>query len=358
MSSNIYLILFKMILLRHLRTRTISGYRSFIRRNVFNNTNQVTASIANHANGNNRKTEIPSYVWIFFGGFTSTLGIVYFSFLDIVPVTRRTRWIATSPSWERQLGDQEYHSLMEQYRNSILPPTHRASATVNRVGQRIAAASIAFADQHNFSINSESASNIRKPYTYTVVRSEMANAFVLPGNHVFVFTGLFRYVQNEDELAVILGHEMAHNLARHMGEKLSGSVALTLLARLSLLFDSSGVVITLLLPAMSLIRELPNSRTLEIEADRIGILLAAEACYDPRAATEVFAALKRSERRDSAPPEFLSTHPTHDTRMEKFDQWTPQALERYAAINRCDTVRLQMKKARQHAANLAAQRGV
>ncbi len=288
------------------------------------------------------------------------MGITYSAYLDVVPITGRKRWIVTSPNWERQMGDQEYHHLMKQFRQDILPSTHRASVTVQRVGQRIATASISFAQQHNFVTDSSIAvtNNMMTPYTFTVVRSDMANAFVLPGNHVFVFTGLFRYVQNEDELAIILGHEMAHNLARHMGEKMSGSLVLGLLARLSLLFDSSGTIMTLLLPTMSLIRELPNSRTLEIEADLIGILLAAEACFDPRAATNVFAALQDGEGRHAQPPEFLSTHPSHHTRLEKFDEWTPSALERYNASDRCRNVREQMKRARVQAAVTAAQRGL
>jgi metalloendopeptidase OMA1, mitochondrial len=224
------------------------------------------------------------------------------------------------------------------------------------VGQRIAAASIEFAERYKFVTNGAIAKNINKPYTYTIIRSDMANAFVLPGNHVFVFTGLFRYIENEDELAIILGHEMAHNLARHMGEKLSGSFVLSLLARLSLLVDQSGVIMSLLLPALSLLRELPNSRTLEIEADHIGILLAADACYDPHAAKRVFAALKRGESGTAQPPEFLSTHPSHDTRMEKFDDWTPQAMKRYTE-HRCGDMREQMRRARQLAAIAATQRG-
>ena len=84
------------------------------------------------------------------------------------------------------------------------------------------------------------------PYTYTVIRSSDANAFVLPGNHVFVLTGLFKYVRDEDELASIMGHEMAHNLARHAGERLSDTILLSILHRLSLFIDPSGTLLTFL----------------------------------------------------------------------------------------------------------------
>jgi metalloendopeptidase OMA1, mitochondrial len=308
-------------------------------------------------NSNRNKSQFPAYVWAFFGGCSATVAAAYYAYLDVVPLTGRKRWIVTSPSWESQMGDQEYQRLVEQYQFDILSPTHRASVTVHRVGQRIANASIIFGQSYKFASNDIVAKNILKPYSYTVIRSDMANAFVLPGNHVFVMTGLFRYVQNEDELAIILGHEMAHNLARHMGEKLSGTFLLSLLARLSLLIDPSGVVMTFLLPTMSIVRELPNSRTLEIEADHIGLLLAADACYDPRAAKRVFAALKGGDGGTAQPPEFLSTHPSHDTRMEKFDEWTPKALDMFTAEDRCREVRQHMRKARKLAAIDAARRG-
>jgi metalloendopeptidase OMA1, mitochondrial len=310
---------------------------------------------------------IPPYIFVGVGATSLVCASCYYAFLDEAPLTKRKRWIATSPEWERQLGDQEYQHLLKSFRkqqgggnnnnNIMLPPNHRACITVQRVGSRIAQAALVLAKKYN--LQHYAASDI--PYTYTVVRSDMANAFVLPGNHVFVMTGLFRYVRNEDELAAVLGHEVAHNLARHAGEKVSSSVVINVLARLSLLFDPSGVVFTILLPAASLFRELPNSRTQEMEADQIGIHLAAEACYDPRAAKTVFAAMKAdadAPGRHSggaskhAPPEFLSTHPSHDSRISNFDAWLPEAMSRFEGDygGRCATARRAMAQARADAA--------
>lgn len=303
-----------------------------------------------------RRGGIPFYVWGAVGGTATVFGLCYYAFLDVVPVTGRRRWIATSFELERQLGDQEYQQLLKQWKADILPSHHRASVTLHRVGQRIADASLEFAKRHNLS----SYNDDTRPYTYTVVRSDTANAFVLPGNHVFVLTGLFRYVKDEDDLAVILGHEVAHNLARHAGEKISGSILVHLLARLSLLCDPSGLVWALFLPAASVLRELPNSRIQEREADQIGLLLAAEACYDPRAAHRVFAAMQAGDATKTASiPEFLSTHPSHDTRMGQFDQWMPQALAIVQADHgeRCFALRQNMTVARHAAALEAARRG-
>lgn len=287
---------------------------------------------------------LPAYIWVGLGGTTALLLTTYYTYLDEVPFTNRKRWIATSPQWESRLGDEEYRKLVAANKINILPPNHRASATVQRVGERIAEASKTFCAQHNLP------DSHNKPYTYTIIRSEMANAFVLPGNHVFVMTGLFRYIKNEDELAAVLGHETAHNLARHAGEKISGSLVVNLLARLSLLIDPSGVIFTFLLPAANLFRELPNSRQQEMEADQIGVHLAAEACFDPRAAPRVFQALKEGDSLGA--PEFLSTHPSHDRRIAKFKDYMPEAVKKFEGDfgDRCTRIRQAMSEARRVAA--------
>jgi Zn-dependent protease with chaperone function len=201
-----------------------------------------------------------------------------------------------------------------------------------------------------------------------VVRSELANAFVLPNNHVFVYTGLFKFVKDEDELAAVLGHEMAHNLARHAGERLSESFLTNILARFVLILDPSGLLYSIFVPAATLLHDLPHSREHEVEADHIGMHLAAEACYDPRAAARVFSAMKHghedhredwSSRITTAnPPEFISTHPSYETRITNFEEWMPEAMVKFNADDglKCRLVREEMKLARQRAALEAARR--
>lgn len=292
--------------------------------------------------------QIPPYIWFILAIPTASSAYLYFRYLEEVPLTHRKRWIATSSEWERQLGDQEYQNLMKQFRNHILPKDHRASVTVRRVGNRIAKAAQEFQRQHQQSGIPHS------PPTFTVVKSEMANAFVLPNNHVFVMTGLFQFARDEDDLAAVLGHEMAHNLARHVGERASGNVVMGLLARLSLLVDPSGILLTVFLPTANLLRELPHSRIQELEADQIGMHLAASACYDPAAAKRVFRRMKEGSKLQ--PPEFLSTHPSHDSRMEKMDGWLPETRRIFQQGGRCETMRQEMVVARQMAAQQAVLR--
>ena len=322
-------------------------------------------------------SNIPAYVWLPVAATTGLIGYAYYAYLDQVPLTERKRWIATSPRWEAHLGDQEYKKLLAHFsaQGKVLPPDHRASRTVQRVGSRIAKAAEKFAEQHH--VENTSAANMynKSPYTYTVVRDETANAFVLPNNHVFVMTGLFRYTPTEDDLAAVLGHEIAHNLARHAGERMSSSFVVNLFARLSLIIDPSGFLMTLMVPATALLRDLPHSRTQEMEADHIGLYLAAEACYDPRAAKRVFTTMKRGLGDGYGPPEFLSTHPSHASRISKMDEWMPKAMKVFKGESveedgpsfgmmmgeskgdRCHHVRQQMQMARKDAAYRAAMSG-
>ena len=265
------------------------------------------------------------------------------------------------------MGHEQYKLLLDQYKGKVLPNEHRASVTVRRVGGRIAIAAEKCLREWktttpNYSTVQKENVSSNPPYTYTVIRSSDANAFVLPGNHVFVLTGLFKYVRDEDDLASIMGHEMAHNLARHAGERLSDTILLSILHRLSLFIDPSGTLLTFLIPAGTLLRTLPHSREHEMEADRIGLILASEACYDPHAAVRVFARMKEDEenynnnnkhqgdnhRRKTSPPEWMRTHPGYNTRLSLFEKWMPDALDRFniGDGSKCQSIREEMKRAR------------
>jgi len=287
---------------------------------------------------------------------TSSLAYIYSSCQDRVPYTNRQRLLATDNAYEIRLGDQQYKQLLQKYQEDILPPSHRASVTVQRVGGRIAHAAGTFARQWKKS-NPEFEYN-DAPFTYTVVRSDEANAFVLPGNHVFVLTGLFKYVHNEDELASILGHETSHVIARHSGERLTEGLLQALISRLSIVIDPSLTLFSILVPAQTFLYSLPHSREQEEEADQIGLVLASEACYDPKAAKHVFSRMQ-DDSGQRMPPEFLSTHPSYDTRLTLFDKWMPEAIERYERDGggKCSAIRSEMKRARIVAAQMHDRRG-
>ena len=143
-----------------------------------------------------------------------------------------------------------------------------------------------------------------------------ANAFVLPGGKVFVHSGILRVAQTEDGLAAVLGHEIAHNVAEHMGERLSGSIGTNILVgAITLLTGGVAGIATWTLGnyALDLLFGLPMGRLQESEADYIGLMMMAEACYDPREALSFWLRMQRMQQLEQ--PEWLSTHPSVSSRL-------------------------------------------
>ncbi len=160
-------------------------------------------------------------------------------------------------------------------------------------------------------------------YRFVLFDKDEANAFALPNGDVGIFTGLFAIVRTDDELAAVLGHEIAHVTARHAAEQVSqrllASLGLAVVAGASKDEDVTRAVAAL--AGIGIL--LPFSRLQEAEADRIGQLYMARACYDPTAAITVW---KRFAAADKARvPTFLSTHPNPARRAERLAQWLPGA---------------------------------
>ncbi|KAI1454522.1 hypothetical protein F4805DRAFT_321001 [Annulohypoxylon moriforme] len=155
------------------------------------------------------------------------------------------------------------------------------------------------------------------------------NAFVLPGGKVFVFSGLIPIARNEDGLAAVLGHEIAHNLAGHVAERMSGQIGVNALLYSAILLTGGlamfgthfigGAILDLLFSR-------PMGRMQEREADYIGLMMMAEACYDPREALGFWKRMERAQQGE--PPEWLSTHPSSFNRIQKIGEWVPKALEK------------------------------
>jgi predicted Zn-dependent protease len=166
-------------------------------------------------------------------------------------------------------------------------------------------------------------------HVHVIDDPDQKNAFVLPGGKVFVFTGLLPIAKDEQGLAAVLGHEIGHNVAHHMAERLSNSVIVGLAAIIiSSLLDVSGQLSSSI---ASLALSLPNSRTQEMEADRIGLLMMAESCYDPEAAVDLWTRMQQAEQ--FSPPQFMSTHPTSYNRRELIKSWLPEARQKYEQSN-------------------------
>jgi metalloendopeptidase OMA1, mitochondrial len=145
--------------------------------------------------------------------------------------------------------------------------------------------------------------------------STECNAFVIPGGKVFVFSGILPIAKNDDGLAAILGHEIAHNLARHGAERMSSMVMLEPIRWLLIFLDSTGYTMGLgrLLGEVALDLGLsrPASRKQESEADYIGLLMMAKSCYDPAEAVKVWERMEKAQKAQGQEvPQWLSTHPS------------------------------------------------
>ncbi|KAL9677779.1 hypothetical protein QQ045_015615 [Rhodiola kirilowii] len=146
-----------------------------------------------------------------------------------------------------------------------------------------------------------------------VVNKPDVNAVCLPGGKIVVFTGLLEHLRTDAEIATIIGHEVAHVVARHAAEKMTKKLWVVILQLILYQFVMPGDLVNTM---SSLFLSLPFSRRMETEADYIGLLLIASAGYDPRVAPKVFEKLDR----DSAQIDYLSTHPSGKKRAQLLAQ--------------------------------------
>ena len=224
------------------------------------------------------------------------------------PVTGRSQLILFPASQDAELGLQAYQQILAK---SKVFKDGRLNERVQTIGRRIAAVS----------------GHPEFDWEFTLFENDQPNAFALPGGKVGVNTGLFNVAENDAQLAAVIGHEVAHAIARHGAERMSqGVLAETGLAVLGATTNKASTV-QLAAAAATLGVILPYSRTQESEADHIGLLYMAEAGYDPREAVELWRNFERLGGR--RPPEFLSTHPGQKTRIKRLQAMMPEALVIY-----------------------------
>jgi predicted Zn-dependent protease len=233
----------------------------------------------------------------------------------------------TSVREEMQMGAQAY----SQVKND--PKMHQSQdpreiEPVRRVAARIieAAKRSKYAEMAN-----------QFQWEVTVIKDDKTmNAFALPGGKIAVYTGIFPVAKTEAGLAAVLGHEVTHALARHGAERMSqGQLTNATLQILGTAAGTTGGNAMLGQAAMAALGAgvhvgvlLPFSRKHESEADYIGILLAADAGYDPRESIHLWERMEQVSG-GKGPSEFLSTHPGHETRIEQLKKWMPEAMAIY-----------------------------
>jgi len=228
--------------------------------------------------------------------------IGYYASRQVNPVTGEKQAIALSPQQEVALGLQSMPQMEQQFGGE--DPDPAAQKLVHDVGERVHSRSRASQTPYEFHFT-------------LLADPETINAFALPGGPVFITRGLFKHLQNEGQLAGVLGHEIGHVVGRHTSEQIAKSrLAQGLVGAAGVAASDSGhgqqaVEIGALVAQMAQLR---YGRQDELQADELGVDFMSEAGYDPRAMEEVMKILE-STSNGQRPPEFLSSHPDPGNRI-------------------------------------------
>ena len=231
-----------------------------------------------------------------------------------VPITGRHQLNLISSHDEIKLGESAFKDVMKK---STLSRDAASTGMVRRVGQRIAAV----ADRPDYR------------WEFNLVEEKTPNAFCLPGGKVVVYTGILKYTQDENGLAVVMGHEISHALAHHGAERMSQGMLAEIAETGAALVLGKGDPQTsdAIQRAFGIGAEygvlLPFSREHESEADHIGLYLMSEAGYDPRGAVAFWNRMMKAG--GGKPPEFLSTHPSDEHRVRQIENWLPEVVPIY-----------------------------
>jgi predicted Zn-dependent protease len=243
-------------------------------------------------------------------------------------VTGRNQSSLVTEEQMRSMALQEYKAFLD---SSQVITSGNDAAMVKRVGSRISTAITKF-------YNDQGKSDALKGFQweYNLVRSNEANAWCMPGGKIVVYTGILPLTQNENALAVVVGHEVAHAVAEHGRERMSSELKRQGLGTaISVLLSASGTsqqtqnIFNSAYGVGSQIGySLPHSRSQESEADRLGLTYCALGGYDPREAIPFWQRMQGAGG-GQRPPEFLSTHPAEENRIRDIQKELPTALQYY-----------------------------
>lgn len=243
------------------------------------------------------------------------------------PYTGRSQFLMTSVSDEMKMGAQAY----DQVKSDPKMKTSQDPREIEPV-KRVAARIVEAAKRSKYA---EMAQQFQ--WEVTVIKDDQtANAFALPGGKMAVYTGIFPMAKTEAGLAAVMGHEVVHALARHGAERMSQgqatSIGVQVLGTAAGVGTGSAALGQATMAALGVGAQvgmlLPFSRKHESEADYIGILLAADAGYDPRESVALWERMGQMSE-GGAPAEFMSTHPSHETRIDQLKKWMPEAMAIY-----------------------------
>ncbi len=247
-------------------------------------------------------------------------------------ITGRNQLALLPESELRSMAASEYQQFLSQ--NKVVSASGSKDAEmVRRVGTRLVAAINKYYATKGLANELEG-----YKWEYNLVQSDDVNAWAMPGGKIVVYTGLLPVTQNEAALAVVLGHEITHALAHHGNERMSQQMVAQGIGVVGGVLTSgnsqvSNIFNNIYGPGATVGVLLPNSRKQELESDRYGLIFTAMAGYNPREAVPLWERMKALSG-NNKPPEFLSTHPAEDTRIQKLQEMMPEALKYYKPMGK------------------------
>jgi predicted Zn-dependent protease len=237
----------------------------------------------------------------------------------------RSQPLALTPAEELKLGLQANRKVLAEYQEKVLPADASFAVRAHEVLDRLIAAEELKPLRREINLRLR---GYQFPWEVHVVRDGKVNAFCLPAGKMIVFTGLMRVVANDDQLATVLGHEMAHALAHHASERIA-------------IENQEGR------GGLSILRNMRYERDQESEADHIGLFLMTFAGYNPAEALRFWIRMQQLSANAGNLPEILSDHPSDARRIQDLRRWIPQAL---AAKHAYDEGQIAPERAAQHGA--------
>lgn len=244
-----------------------------------------------------------------------------------VPLTGRRQLNLVDESEIQQQASLAYREFLGSAETKVVKGTNQARQVEN-VGKKIAAAVTRFlndngyGDQYDFN------------WEFALIEESTINAWCMPGGKVAIYTGILPVTQTEAGLATVMGHEIAHAIAKHSGERMSQQIAAQVggVAVGVATAERSNTTRAVINTAYGLggqLALLNYSRNQELEADRLGLVFMAMAGYDPRESVGFWQRMAQAKQGGQAPPEFLSTHPSDARRINSIGKLIPEAMEYY-----------------------------
>lgn len=250
------------------------------------------------------------------------LFILVFTACSTVPLTGRKQLSLIDEGQLQQEAGQAYRQFLTDPKTKVVR-TSADAQRVKNIGSKIASAIGRFMKQSNYG------DRYNYNWEFNLVESKDINAWCMPGGKVAVFTGILPVTLNDAGLATVMGHEIAHAIAAHSSERASQMAAAQLGGGVLGAASGGSEVLGQLYGVGGQLALLKYSRNQESEADRLGLIFMAMAGYNPERAVDFWVRMANAKQGGGAPPEFLSTHPSDETRINNIRKRIPEAKKYY-----------------------------